>query len=168
MQPARPKPTLTDAGLQRGDEITFCFDHTITASVKSEHKIVFEGKTTTINAAALALLRRDGLAPRSVDGWSYWSFKGDLLSMALKQWWDDNPDALRPDELIEIQTVEHYTEVLNSLRPMEKQRFEHIDQLWFSLLFVNSGGSERFHQAHTRLFDQAHHTRTLVTSIPKR
>ncbi len=81
---------------------------------------------------------------------------------------DNDADALRPDELIEIQTVEHYAQVLNSLRPMEKQRFEHIDQLWISLLFVNSGGSELFHQAHTRLFDQAHPTRTLVTSMPKR
>lgn len=168
MQPPPPTPRFSDAGLQLGDVISFCFDHTVTATVKSEHRIVFEGKTTTLNAAALLLLRRDGLAPRSVDGWSYWSFKGDLLSMALKQWWDDNPDASRPDEQIEIQTVQHYTQVLNSLRPMEKQRFEHIDQLSFSLLFVNSWGSELLQQAHRRLFDQARHSRTLVTSIPKR
>ena len=168
MQPLPPTPRFSDAGLLLGDVITFCFDHTVTATVKSEHRIVFEGKTTTLNAAALILLRRDGFMPRSVDGWSYWSFKGDLLSMALKQWLDDNPYALRPDEKTEIQTVEHYTQVLTNLRPVEKQRFEHIDQLWLSLLLVNSGGSELFYQAHTKLFDQARHARMLITSLPKR
>lgn len=167
MQPPPPTRRFSDAGLQLGDVITFCFDPTVTATVKSEHRIVFDGKTTTLNAAALILLRRDGFTPRSVDGWSYWSFKGDLLSMALKQWWDDNPYALRPDEKTEIQTVEHYIQALTNLRPVEKQRFEHIDQLWFSLLLVNLGGSDLFNQAHARLFDQARQTRMLVTSLPK-
>jgi hypothetical protein len=98
VQPPPPTPRFSDAGLQLGDVITFCFDHTVTATVKSEHRIVFEGKTTTLNAAALTLLRREGFTPRSVDGWYYWSFKGELLGFALMSWWEDNPDAVRPDE----------------------------------------------------------------------
>lgn len=99
MQPLPTKPKLSDAGLQRGDVISFVFDDTVSATVKSEHRIVFEGKTTTINAAALKLLRREGFTPRSVDGWCYWSFKGELLSTALTQWWSENPSWLRPHEM---------------------------------------------------------------------
>jgi hypothetical protein len=99
---------LSDAGLERGDVINFCFDHTVTATVKSEHRIVFEGKTTTINAAALTLLRREGFTPRSVDGWYYWSFKGELLGFALMPWLRENPDALRPDDQMEMQILAHF------------------------------------------------------------
>lgn len=166
MQPPPPTPSFSAAGRQLEDIITFCFDHTVTATVKSEHKIVFEGKTTTINAAALVLLRRDGFTPRSVDGWSYWSFKGHLLSEALVLWWIDNPKALRPKEQMAIQTVEHYTQVLTTLRPEEKQRFDYIDRLLLGLALVNFDGSELLDQVLKRLRDKARNTRTLLASIP--
>jgi hypothetical protein len=168
VQPPPPTPCFSDAGLQPGDVITFCFDQTVTATVKNDYKIYFEGKTSTINAVALMLLRRDGFTPRSVDGWSYWSFNGDLLSSALVHWWVDNSKALPPKEQMAIQTVEHYIQVLTRLRPVEKQRFEHIDRLWPRLLSVNFDGSEVFDQALDRLFDQTSHMRLLGTSLSKR
>jgi len=82
-QKRRKTYSLLEAGLNIGDTIYYSNDETITGSVVSKNKILFEGKELSLSASALIALQRDGYTWRTVNGWNFWMFENDTLAERL-------------------------------------------------------------------------------------
>lgn len=79
-QKRRKVYSLLEAGLSIGDTIYYSNDETITGSVVSKNKILFEGIELSLSASALILLQRDGYTWRTVNGWNFWMFENNTLA----------------------------------------------------------------------------------------
>jgi len=72
--------SLADAGLKPGDVLHYVNDENVTAEVVGTRKILFEGDETSLSAAALTLLHRDGYTWGTVAGPNYWMFQDETVS----------------------------------------------------------------------------------------
>ena len=75
----RPRLRLNAIGISSGDTLSFSRDETVTATVLPDNKIEFEGKETSLSAAALEVLTRMGYSTPTAAGSNYWMFDGELL-----------------------------------------------------------------------------------------
>ena len=65
--------------IRPGSVLNYYDDDTITATVHSRNRIVFEDEVTSLSAAALIILRRAGLNWSSAAGPYYWLYDGETL-----------------------------------------------------------------------------------------
>jgi len=72
--------SLADAGLKPGDVLHYVNDENVTAEVVGTRKILFEGDETSLSAAALTLLHKDGYTWGTVAGPNYWMFQDETVS----------------------------------------------------------------------------------------
>lgn len=72
--------SFEDAGLTTGNLVYFANDHSITAEVVDDNRILFEGEQISLSKSALILLNREGYGWQTVNGWSYWMFDGETLA----------------------------------------------------------------------------------------
>lgn len=75
----RPRINLGALGIQPGSTLTFSRDESITALVVEGGKIVCEGETLSLSAAALKILHRLGYQTPAASGSEHWMFEGELL-----------------------------------------------------------------------------------------
>ena len=76
----RSSLNLFRIGLSIGDMVSYVNDETVTAEVIGERKIKFEENETSLSAAALTLLQRDGFEWKTANGSIYWRFEGETLA----------------------------------------------------------------------------------------
>jgi T5orf172 domain len=76
----RGKTLLSKLGIVIGSELTFSRDADIKATVIEGDKIEFEGKPTSLSAAALVALKRLHYKSTTANGAAYWMFEGELLT----------------------------------------------------------------------------------------
>ena len=67
-------------GLKPGDEISYLKLDNTTATVASDTSIIFDGQEVSIYKATMALLKRQGIVWKSVQGQQYWEYDGETLS----------------------------------------------------------------------------------------
>ncbi len=67
-------------GLKPGDEISYLKLDNTTATVASDTSIIFDGQEMSIYKATMALLKRQGIVWKSVQGQQYWEYDGETLS----------------------------------------------------------------------------------------
>ena len=67
-------------GLKPGDEISYLKLADTRACVASDTHIMFEGEEVSIFKATMALLKRQGIHWKSVQGQQYWEYEGETLS----------------------------------------------------------------------------------------
>ena len=67
-------------GLKPGDEISYLKLADTRARVASDTHIMFEGEKVSISKATMALLKRQGIQWKSVQGQQYWEYEGETLS----------------------------------------------------------------------------------------
>ncbi len=70
--------------IEKGKEITFVRDHTITAEVLDDKKIKFEGEEYSLSGAAKVILERSGLYG-SVAGPNFWQYDDETLTERRKR-----------------------------------------------------------------------------------
>lgn len=62
-----------------GSVLTYFDDDTVTATVHSRNKIVFEGEVMSLSAAALIMIYRSGFRWQTANGPIYWVYDGETL-----------------------------------------------------------------------------------------
>jgi hypothetical protein len=67
-------------GLKPGDEINYLKLDNTTATVASDTSIIFGGQEVSIYKATMALLKRQDIVWKSVQGQQYWEYVGETLS----------------------------------------------------------------------------------------
>ena len=72
--------SMAKLGILPGSLLTHYEDETITAEVIDDRRIRFEGKETSLSAAALIALHRQGFEWQSARGALYWSYNGETLA----------------------------------------------------------------------------------------
>ena len=72
--------SFEDAKVKAGDILKYSKDESITATVISDRKIEFEGEETSLSAAALKLLHRDGYTWKQANGWNFWMLDDETLA----------------------------------------------------------------------------------------
>ena len=72
--------SMAKLGILPGSLLTHYEDETITAEVIDDRRIRFEGKETSLSAAALIVLHRQGFGWQSARGALYWSYNGETLA----------------------------------------------------------------------------------------
>ncbi len=65
--------------IQPGSVLTYYDDDAITATVHSRNRIVFKDEVTSLSAAALILLHREGFNWVTANGPTYWLYDGETL-----------------------------------------------------------------------------------------
>lgn len=75
----RPRIRLDAIGIKPGDVLLFSRDESIRATVTAEGKVVFEGETLSLSAAALEALHKLGYKTPAASGSEHWMFDGELL-----------------------------------------------------------------------------------------
>ena len=79
MKARRPRIRLDAIGIKPGDVVVFSRDESITATVATEGKLLFEGEMLSPSAAALKALHRLGYKTPAASGSEHWMFEGELL-----------------------------------------------------------------------------------------
>lgn len=75
----RPRIRLDAIGIKPGDELVFSRDEAIRAVVAANDKVVYEGETLSLSAAALKALHKLGYKTPAASGSEHWMFDGELL-----------------------------------------------------------------------------------------
>lgn len=75
----RPRIRLEALGIRPGDQLTLSRDEEITALVTDAGKVMFDGETMSLSAAALRALHTLGYKTTAASGSDYWMFDGELL-----------------------------------------------------------------------------------------
>jgi len=70
---------FNEIGINPGEEIEFVRDSTIKATVYDDSTINFNGKITSLSAAAGEILNKDKDVKSRYNGVLYWSYKGQTL-----------------------------------------------------------------------------------------
>lgn len=76
----RENATFTGLGIPIGAELTFSKDPAVTCIVSSAKKVLFRGEQMSVSGAALVAVRDVGYHWKTVNGWAYWLYEGQLLS----------------------------------------------------------------------------------------
>ncbi len=76
----RSKTLISQLDIPIGSVLTFSRDDSIRATVIKDNKIQFEGKDTSLSAAALIALKRLHYKSRTVNGAAYWMYDNELLT----------------------------------------------------------------------------------------
>lgn len=76
----RESASFTAIGIPIGAELTFSKDPAVLCEVSGPKKVLFGGEQLSVSAAALKALRELGYDWRTVNGWAYWTFEGQLLA----------------------------------------------------------------------------------------
>ena len=82
---SRSSRLIPDAGLQIGDTLRFAKNEAMTAEVVGEKAVLFEGRETSVSAAALTLLHRAGYKWTTASGFQYWMFQDETLAERAKR-----------------------------------------------------------------------------------
>lgn len=80
-----PRFKFSIAGIPVGAELQFTQDNSITAIVQNDSEISFEGKITSLSAAALTATHRLGFKTPSAAGPWYWLYNGQTLDALRRQ-----------------------------------------------------------------------------------
>lgn len=72
---SKPRFKFSLADIKIGDTIYFSSDETITAIVKTDTTIEYQGKETSLSSATLDILRSKGSEKKSAQGPIYWKYK---------------------------------------------------------------------------------------------
>ena len=75
----RSRINLQAIGIQPGTELTLSRDENVHAIVAENNKVVYEGQTTSLSAAALDALHKLGYSTPSASGSDYWMYDGKTL-----------------------------------------------------------------------------------------
>ena len=78
----RPAQNYFEMGLKKGDVLTYVHDPSITCTVESERKVLFNGKVTHLTPITTELLN----AKLSVQPTPHWEFNGKNLSDLYEEW----------------------------------------------------------------------------------
>lgn len=78
----RPAQNYFEMGLKKGDVLTYVHDPSITCTVESERKVLFNGSITHLTPITTQLLK----AKRSVQPTPHWEFNGKNLSDLYEDW----------------------------------------------------------------------------------
>jgi hypothetical protein len=78
-------PAQSLLGLAAGAELTYVRDTEVKAIVTGDTTIEFEGETSSLSAAALILLNREGFQWKTVAGPHYWMSNGVILNELRKR-----------------------------------------------------------------------------------
>lgn len=81
----RRRSSFIAAGLHEGDTIYFSKDPEATAQVLNSNTIEFEGVETSVSNAALTLLTRAGYRSKTINGWEYWMYNGEILKARIER-----------------------------------------------------------------------------------
>ncbi len=76
----RSKFKFSTVEIKPSSILTFARDENITAEVVNDHRIKFEGRETSLSAAAAKILKRLGGSGKGVAGPEYWMYEGKILS----------------------------------------------------------------------------------------
>lgn len=76
----RSKFCLKKAGINIGDVLLFAKDENIAAIVTEDNKVIYEGETMSLSAAALRAVRKLGYGWPTVSGPSFWMYGGLTLA----------------------------------------------------------------------------------------
>jgi len=81
---------FSEVGISPGAPLVFSRDPNVTAIVKSDRDIEFEGETTSLSASAALLMNRIGYSWSAVAGPDHWLYDGETLTERRRRIEDEN------------------------------------------------------------------------------
>lgn len=75
----RPRISLDALGIHPGDRLVFSRDEAITATVLPENRVLYQGQSMSLSAAAIQILQQRGHKIQTANGSAYWMYEGELL-----------------------------------------------------------------------------------------
>jgi hypothetical protein len=75
----RPRISLDSLGINPGDTLTFSRDENIIATVVEGGRVLYDGETLSLSAAALRVLHSLGSRTPAASGSEYWLYEDELL-----------------------------------------------------------------------------------------
>jgi hypothetical protein len=94
----RPRIRLEAIGIKPGDVLVLSRDETITATVSTDGKVLYDGEMMSPSAAALKALHKLGYKTPSASGPEYWMFEGELLDERRRRLESEQFDQAAPGE----------------------------------------------------------------------